>query len=257
MSRTLISWNVNGLRALHRHGNFMDWFIEERPDVLCLQETKALPEQLDRALRQVDGYHVHFNSAERKGYSGVALYTREEPREIVKGLGIPEFDVEGRLIEARYDAFVLFNVYFPNGKMSPERLDYKMRFYDAFLERIESVRAGGASIVVCGDVNTAHAEIDIARPGPNAKVSGFLPQERAWIDAWLAAGYLDTFRLFCDEPGHYTYWDQKFDARSRNVGWRIDYFMVDAALGPRVERAWICADVYGSDHCPIGIALNA
>lgn len=256
MSRTLISWNVNGLRALHRRGGFMDWFLSEQPDVLCLQETKALPEQLDQALRQIDGYHVHFNSAERKGYSGVALYSREAPREIVDGLGIPEFDVEGRVIQARYDSFVLFGVYFPNGKMSPERLDYKMRFYDAFLERIESVRADGADIVVCGDVNTAHTEIDLARPGPNAKVSGFLPEERAWIDAWLAAGYLDTFRLFCGEPEHYTYWDQKFDSRSRNVGWRIDYFVVNAALAPRVERAWILSDVYGSDHCPIGLELN-
>ena len=257
MTRTLLSWNVNGLRALHRHGDFMDWFLKEQPDALCLQETKALAEQLDPALLQIEGYHAYFNSAERKGYSGVALYSREEPREVVHGLGIPEFDSEGRVIQADYGSFLLFGVYFPNGKMSPERLNYKMRFYDAFLQRIESLRADGRDVVVCGDVNTAHTEIDLARPGPNAKFSGFLPEERAWIDQWLAAGYLDTFRMFSDEPGNYTYWDQKFDSRSRNVGWRIDYFVVSQALAPRVERAWILSDVYGSDHCPIGIELNA
>ena len=256
MTLSLLSWNVNGLRAVHRRGAFVDWLLKEQPDVLCLQETKALPEQLDSELKQIDGYHIYFNSAERKGYSGVAMYTRSEPKEISYGLGIDEFDVEGRVIQADFDSFLLFGVYFPNGRMSAERLDYKMRFYDAFLERIDTLRSQGRNIVVCGDVNTAHRTIDLARPVPNSKVSGFLPEERAWVDKWLARGYLDTFRMFNDEPDHYTYWDQRFDSRSRNVGWRIDYFIVNAELAPRVESAWIMPDVHGSDHCPIGLELN-
>ena len=257
MTRTLLSWNVNGLRALHKRGMFVEWLLKEQPDALCLQETKALPEQLDPELFAVEGYRAYFNSAERKGYSGVALYSREEPLDVSYGLGVPEFDAEGRVVQADYGAFTLFGVYFPNGQMSAERLDFKMRFYDAFLDRIESLRADGKRIVVCGDVNTAHTEIDLARPGPNAKNSGFLPEERAWIDKWLAAGYVDTFRMFSADPGNYTYWDQRFNSRSRNVGWRIDYFMVSDDLAPRVERAWIMSDVYGSDHCPVGIELNA
>ncbi len=256
MTRTLLSWNVNGLRALHKRGGFVELLRQEQPDMICLQETKALPDQLDADLKEIEGYHAYFHSAERKGYSGVALYSREEPLDVSYGLGVPEFDAEGRMVQADYGAFVLFGVYFPNGQMSAERLDYKMRFYDAFLERVESLRAAGRRIVACGDVNTAHTKIDLARPGPNAKVSGFLPEERAWIDKLLAAGYVDTFRMFCDEPGHYTYWDQRFNSRARNVGWRIDYFVVSKELAPSVERAWILSDVYGSDHCPIGLELN-
>ena len=256
MTLSLLSWNVNGLRAVHRRGAFVEWLLKEQPDVLCLQETKALPEQLDPELKQIDGYHVYFNSAERKGYSGVAMYTRTEPKQISYGLGIDEFDVEGRVIQADFDSFLLFGVYFPNGRMSAERLSYKMRFYDAFLEHIEALRSQGRDIVVCGDVNTAHRTIDLARPGPNSNVSGFLPEERAWLDKWLARGYLDTFRMFCDGPDHYTYWDQRFDSRSRNVGWRIDYFITNEELAPRIERAWISPDVHGSDHCPIGLELN-
>ena len=256
MTRTLLSWNVNGLRALHKRGGFVDWLLREQPDALCLQEIKALPEQLDPDLREVAGYHAYFNSGEFKGYSGVALYTREEPLDVAFGLGVPEFDAEGRLVQADYGAFVLFGVYFPNGRMGSERLDFKMRFYDAFLDRIESLRAEGRRIVVCGDVNTAHTAIDLARPGPNSKVSGFLPHERAWIDRWLAAGYVDTFRLFSGEPGHYTWWANWANSRARNIGWRIDYFVVSDDLAPCVERSWILSDVYGSDHCPIGLELN-
>ena len=256
MSITALSWNVNGLRAVHRHGDFLDWFKAEAPDILCVQETKSLVEQLVPELRRVDGYHAYFASAEQKGYSGVAIYTKEEPVDVVTGLGIPEFDREGRVLIAEYPHFVLLNVYYPNGKMSQERLDYKMRFYDAFLEFVDGLTAGGQRLVICGDVNTAHREIDIARPKENAKISGFMPEERAWIDRFLAHGYVDTFRMFNDQPEQYSYWDIKSRARERNVGWRIDYFFVDEALRDRVRDAWIMPEVMGSDHCPVGIELD-
>ena len=256
MSLTALSWNVNGLRAIHRHGDFLDWFKAEAPDILCIQETKSLVEQLVPELRRVDGYHAYFASAEKKGYSGVAIYTKEEPVDVVTSLGIPEFDREGRVLIAEYPRFVLLNVYYPNGKMSQERLDYKMRFYDAFLEFVDGLTAAGQRLVICGDVNTAHREIDIARPKENAKISGFMPQERAWIDRLLAHGYVDTFRMFNDQPEQYSYWDIKSRARERNVGWRIDYFFVNEALRDGVKDAWIMPEVVGSDHCPVGIELD-
>lgn len=251
----MLSWNVNGLRAALRKG-FLDWFAEVRPDILCLQETKSLEDQLPFDLRVVEGYQAHFSSAEKKGYSGVALYTKQEPHRVETGFGIEEFDHEGRIIIAHYDEFALFNIYFPNGKSSPERLDYKMRFYDAFLNAAERLKEQGKGIVVCGDVNTAHKEIDIARPGPNSKISGFLPEERAWMDEFVARGYVDTFRQFNQEPENYTFWDQITRARDRNIGWRIDYFFVNEGLASRVKGAHILSDVMGSDHCPIGIDLD-
>ncbi len=256
MTVTAYSWNVNGLRAVHRKGNFLEWMLPTDPDIVCIQEIKALVEQLPPELREVAGYHPYFNPAVRKGYSGVALYTKTEPDHVEYGLGIDEFDQEGRVIVAHYPKFVLMNIYFPNGRMSPERLAFKMAFYDAFLQYADRIVASGKNLIVCGDVNTAHREIDLARPGPNATVSGFLPEERAWMDEWFKHGYVDTLRLFNDEPGQYSYWDQRFDSRSRNVGWRIDYFVVNQSLAPRVSNGWISAEVFGSDHCPIGIELD-
>jgi exodeoxyribonuclease-3 len=252
----ILSWNVNGLRAVHKKG-LLDWLAREKPDILCLQETKAHEEQLPGALRVVEGYGAWFSSAEKKGYSGVALYSRPEPREVKTGFGRKKFDVEGRIIIADYGAFVLYNIYFPNGKMSKERLEYKMDFYDAFLDHAERTRKQGRDIVVCGDVNTAHKEIDLARPKDNETVSGFLPVERAWIDKLLARGYVDAFRMFDERPGMYTWWDLKSRARERNVGWRIDYFFVNEELAERVESSFILSDVTGSDHCPIGLELRA
>lgn len=251
----LLSWNVNGLRAVHKKG-FIDWFAREKPDMLCLQETKASEEQLPFELRSVAGYTAYFDQAERKGYSGVALYTRVQPREVRRGLGIERFDTEGRTLALDFDSFVLFNVYFPNGGMSPERLQFKMDFYDAFLDCVEALQKKGRHIVICGDVNTAHNEIDLARPKENQKVTGFLPQERAWIDRLLAAGYIDTFRLFCAESGQYTWWDMKTRARERNVGWRLDYFFVSESLRSSVQSATILPDVMGSDHCPVELILK-
>ena len=251
----LISWNVNGLRASYKKG-FLDWLQQESPDILCLQEIKAMEEQLPKALKQVEGYECHFFPAERKGYSGVALYTKIKPVKIKNGFGVKRFDVEGRTVVADYDDFVLFGVYFPNGQRSDERLEYKLDFYKAFLKHVEKLRKAGRKIVFCGDVNTAHKPIDLARPKPNEKTSGFLPIEREWIDKVVKLGYHDTFRMFNQEGENYTYWDQMSRARDRNVGWRIDYFFVDDALKKNVKDARIFANVMGSDHCPIGIDLK-
>ncbi len=251
----ILSWNVNGLRAAHRKG-FLEWLTQESPDVLCLQETKASEDQLQPALKGVPGYDSYFSSAERKGYSGVAIYTKAAPVEVRSAFDVESFSKEGRVLAADYDEFVLFNVYFPNGKSSSERLQYKMDFYDDFLEHVEGVRRGGKHVVICGDVNTAHKEIDLARPAANEMVSGFLAEERAWIDKLLGRGYVDTFRMFHQEPGQYTYWDQVSRARERNVGWRIDYFFVDRDFAGRVSDAFILADVMGSDHCPVGILVS-
>ena len=248
------SWNVNGLRAVHKKG-FLGWFTSASPDILCAQETKAHPDQLPFELIHVPGYTAYFSSASKKGYSGVALYTKKPPIDIRYGFGIPEFDDEGRIIVADYGHFVLLNIYYPNGRASQERLNYKMRFYDAFLEFVHGLKAAGRNIVFCGDVNTAHREADIARPKENAKTSGFLPEERAWMDKLISHGYVDTFRMFNSEPGHYTFWDQMTRARDRNIGWRIDYFFVNDALKDSVKSAFILPDVMGSDHCPIGIEL--
>ena len=255
MSLTVLSWNVNGLRAAAKKG-FVDWLTAANPDIIGLQETKASPEQLPEAVRQVPGYHVYFNTGERKGYSGTALYTKQQPSNVSMEFGVPEFDCEGRMLIADYGAFVLMNIYYPNGQSSAERLDYKMRYYDTFLDVAEGLRRQGRNLLIGGDVNTAHREIDLARPGPNSKISGFLPQERAWLDKFLGLGYVDTFRMFSDEPGQYTYWDTISRARERNMGWRIDYFFVNEEFKDKVKRAWIMADVMGSDHCPIGVELD-
>jgi len=200
----ILSWNVNGLRAIYRK-DFLKWFLEEKPDILCVQETKATIDQLPSALKRIEGYHTYYTSAERKGYSGVALYTRIKPEKFEEGFGIEEFDVEGRTQIADYGDFILFNVYFPNGKMSKERLHYKLDFYEAFLEYLDKLKDVGRNIVVCGDLNTAHKEIDLARPKENEKISGFLPVERAWIDKFISHGYVDTFRMFNQESEQYTW----------------------------------------------------
>jgi len=253
---SLISWNVNGLRAAFRKG-FSGWLNGSGADIVCLQETKARPEQLEKELSLVSGYRCHFNSARKPGYSGVALFSRDEPVSLQPTFGDGRFDGEGRVIRADFGDFLLFNVYFPNGKASAERLRYKMGFYESFLEAMKKLLKAGRRIVVCGDVNTAHRDIDLARPRENEKVSGFLPQEREWIDRFLAAGFVDAFRKFDQSPGRYTWWDLKSGARARNVGWRIDYFYVSRSLEGGVSRAWLMPEVQGSDHCPIGLELEA
>jgi exodeoxyribonuclease-3 len=222
-----------------------------------LQETKAHPEQLDRDLREPHGYYAYWNYPEEsKGYSGVATFTKEEPQRVQNGFGAAAFDTEGRTIIAEYPEFTLFNVYFPNGKRDETRLKYKLDFYEAFLRFVDQLREKGDKPIICGDFNTAHKEIDLARPKQNENISGFLPIERAWMDKLVAHGYIDTFRHFHEEPNQYTWWDLKSGARARNVGWRIDYFFVTNNLAPSVARAFIMPEVTGSDHCPVGIVLR-
>ncbi len=252
----LLSWNVNGIRAVYKKG-FVDWFLKENPDILCLQETKASPEQLSEDLLNINGYKSYFSSSKiKKGYSGVAIYTKQEPIKVEHGFGIPKFDEEGRIVIAEFKEFVLINIYYPNGKASEERLKYKMDFYDAFLQYAEALKSKDKKLVICGDVNTAHKEIDLARPKENEKVSGFLPIEREWMDKFFAHGYVDTFRMFNDQPEQYTWWDMQTRARDRNVGWRIDYFFVSDNFKKNVKDAFILPDVMGSDHCPVGIEIE-
>lgn len=253
----IFSWNVNGIRAVAKKGVLLPWIRKEKPDVLCLQETKAMREQLGPELLEIPGYRAEFCSAEKKGYSGVGTYCRPAPEDVRCGFGVPEFDREGRVLVHRYPEFTLFNVYFPNGKARPERLDYKMRFYKSFLKVLAKCRRRGEkNLVVCGDVNTAHKEIDLARPKANSNISGFLPEERAWIDKLIGAGFIDTLREFEKGPDHYTWWDLMTRARERNVGWRIDYFFVSDSLRPKLKKARIHDQVMGSDHCPIEIVLQ-
>ena len=251
----LYSWNVNGFRAVVDKG-FWDWFNSCDADVVNLQEVKAEPEQVDGKHKDVADYTQYWNPAQvKKGYSGVMSMTRVLPQRVVYGLPQEEFQGEGRLIQMEFQDFYLFNVYFPNGKKDDDRLQYKLNFYEAFLDHAQELRQT-KPIVVCGDVNTAHTEIDLKNPKANESVSGFLPVEREWIDRFLAAGYQDTFRMFTSEGGHYTWWTYRFGARKRNAGWRIDYFFVSEELRDRVKNAWIESEVMGSDHCPIGLELD-
>ncbi|PID62422.1 MAG: exodeoxyribonuclease III [Ignavibacteriae bacterium] len=251
----LLSWNVNGIRAIAKKG-FHEWFNKANPDVLCLQETKAWEEQLDESLTNIDGYHSYFSEAYRKGYSGVVTYTKEKPIDVKKGIGIEEFDREGRFVITEFKNFILFNIYYPNGKARKERLEYKMAFYEAFQKYVVDLKNKGKNIIICGDVNTAHKEIDLARPKPNSKVSGFLPEERAWMDRFFADGFLDTLRMFNENPEVYTWWDMITRARDRNVGWRIDYFFISENLKNNITNAYTLPDVMGSDHCPVGIEIK-
>jgi len=253
----IVSWNVNGLRSLAKDDYWRAFLKGTKPDIFCLQETKASPEQLPDTLRDVPGFSSFFSSSVvKKGYSGVALYSKIEPLSVIYGMGIKEFDDEGRLVGGEYEDFWLLNAYFPNGGQGPHRLDYKLRFYDAFLAFAEKLREQ-KPVIFCGDVNTAHEEIDLARPKENEANTGFLPEERAWLDEVIAAGYVDTFRHFSPTRREaYTYWDLFTNARDRNVGWRLDYFFVAQELMKRVKKAEVLNEIYGSDHCPVSITLS-
>jgi exodeoxyribonuclease-3 len=251
----LISWNVNGFRAVYKKG-FLAWMHKESPDILCLQETKAEESQIQKELAAVEGYHYYFCSGVKKGYSGTATFVKEKALSATRAMGQEALDCEGRLMITEHPSFTLFNVYFPNGKSGPDRLKYKMDFYEHFLGHVVKLRKQGKSVVICGDVNTAHKEIDLARPKENSVVSGFLPEEREWMDRFMAAGFIDTFRMFHPQPQQYTWWDMKSGARARNVGWRIDYFFVSDDLKARVKDSVILPEVMGSDHCPIVLDLS-
>jgi exodeoxyribonuclease-3 len=256
MPLKLYSWNVNGIRAAHKKG-LLDWMAQVQPDILSLQETKASPDQLEAGLLHPPGYHSFWASAERKGYSGVALYTKQAPLAVHIGLGLPEYDSEGRTIVADYGEFVLIGAYFPNGGRDHERVPYKMAYKAAFLAYCNQLRSQGKAVIFCGDVNTAHQPIDLANPKSNTKTTGFLPIERAWIDEVTTQGYVDIFRQQNpDLAGAYTWWSNIGGARGRNVGWRIDYFFISADLAGRVGPARLHPDVIGSDHCPVSLELT-
>ena len=252
----IVSWNVNGIRAVANKG-FADAIKAMDADIIGIQETKAQPEQLGPEITQLEGYKSWFYSAERKGYSGTALYSRIEPENVTFGLGTDEFDHEGRTICADFGKFVLFNIYFPNGGRGDDFVKFKLRFYDCFLDRVRELESKGREVICCGDVNTAHKEIDLSNPKANSKISGFLPEERVYMDHFAEAGLTDTFRmLYPEKPECYTWWSYKTAARERNVGWRIDYFFATKGLLPNVKESNMMSDVMGSDHCPVYLDLN-
>ncbi len=253
---TLLSWNVNGVRALAKKG-FLDWLQAGGADVVALQETKCSPEQLSDALLRPPGYHADWCAAERKGYSGVATFSRVPPLSVERGLGDPAFDVEGRVLISTFPQFVLFNIYFPSGNQGPARVAYKLAFYRRFLELVGARIAAGQRVVVAGDVNTAYATIDLARPRENVKTSGFMPEERAALGEFFAAGLVDTFRHARPAEVKYSWWSVATGARARNIGWRLDYFLVSANLREQILDADILCDVLGSDHCPVSLTLGA
>ncbi len=252
----IISWNTNGLRATYKQGFFEPLFDTYKPDVVCLQETKSELDQLPETLTRFRSYQLFLASCKtRKGYSGVAIYTKPEPLQVKLGFGKKEFDDEGRTIVVEYQDFYLITCYFPNGGGGPERLDYKLRFYDAFLAYIEKLKQK-KPVVFCGDVNTAHTEIDLARPKENVDNTGFLPIERAWMDKLVSKGWVDVYRAkHPHERNVYTYWDQKTRARDRNVGWRIDYFFCTPDILPRIKKIETLTSYMGSDHCPLLIHI--
>ena len=255
MTLRICSWNVNGLRAALRTGDFQAWLDGTAPDIAGLQEVKARPEQVDEHPWLDAGYEAAWHSAEEAGYSGALLLTKRTPASLTLGLETPEFEREGRVIEADYGEFVLLTSYFPNAGRKLARLDFKLAYYEAFLERIVALREAGRSVVFMGDLNVAHGEIDVARPNP--KETGFLPVEREWADRVVASGFVDTFRaLHPDEADAYSYWDPWRQRRERNIGWRIDYVFVSEDLAPAVQSAFIEREQLGSDHCPVGIELD-
>ncbi|MDE5832988.1 MAG: exodeoxyribonuclease III [Desulfovibrio sp.] len=267
MKLKLVSWNVNGLRALFKKPQW-DFFEKSGADILNLQETKAHPSQLPDELLTMPGWNAYWDSSVvKKGYSGVGVYTKLEPRAAIPELPNPEYKGEGRLLRLEYPEFYLFNGYFPNGGMEIldedgkptggfKRLDYKMGFLNAFLDfAVESQKK--KPVVVCGDFNIAHRSVDLSNPKANEKVTGFLPEERAWMDRFVDAGFIDTFRFVNgDVPDKYTWWSYKNRGRSRNVGWRLDYFFVSRALKDNIRDAWIESGIEGSDHCPVGLELE-
>ena len=253
----IISWNVNGIRAVEKKG-FKEWLLASGADVVCIQETKAHPGQLAPELLSPSGegvaYKSYFHSAKKPGYSGTAIYSKTEP-DSVEPMGDERFDDEGRVTIAKFGKLAVISAYFPNSQEAGARLDYKLAFCDAMLKKCDELVAAGFDIVLCGDYNIAHKPIDLANPKTNEGNPGYLPEERAWMDTFTSAGYVDTFRHFCAEPKMYTWWSYRFHAREKNVGWRIDYQCVNPSFIDKVKSSTILADVMGSDHCPIQIEI--
>jgi exodeoxyribonuclease-3 len=250
------SWNVNGVRACCQK-TFFDWLAVEKPDVVCLQETKAHPDQLSDDLLAPEGYVSHWHAAEKRGYSGVSVLVKKgfEPLSVTQDIGVPEFDREGRTLVVEYPDFTLVNAYFPNGQRDHARVPFKLRFCRAMEGLTVDLLKSGKEIIICGDFNTAHREIDLRNPKQNVNTTGFLPEERAWLDAFLQGGFADVFREKNPDPGHYTWWSYRPGVRERNIGWRIDYFFVSPGIKDRVKTVYHQPEVLGSDHCPIALEL--
>lgn len=250
---SVISWNVNGIRAVERKG-FLEWLNAEKPDVLCLQETKARKEQLSGSLTAPEladvKYCTYWAAAKKPGYSGTAVFSKRQPLDVYT-MGISEFDDEGRVLAADFKETSVISAYFPNSQEGGARLGYKLDFCRAMLEFCNSLCKKGKNVILCGDYNIAHKPIDLANPKSNEKNPGYLPEERAWMDTFTNSGYADTFRHFCSDAGCYTWWSYRFKAREKNIGWRIDYQCVNEAFLPKVKSSVILKDVTGSDHCPI------
>jgi exodeoxyribonuclease-3 len=258
--REIMSWNVNGIRAVEKKG-FVEWIGNSGADIVCIQETKAQPSQLSAELinpviaDRGGTYFSYWASAKKAGYSGTAMYSRTEP-DSVSFMGYPEFDDEGRVLIARFGKLAVISAYFPNSQDAGARLGYKLDFCDAILETCNKFVAAGTDIILCGDYNIAHKAIDLANPKSNEKNPGFLPEERAWMDVFTGAGYCDTFRNFCPDGGHYSWWSYRFHAREKNIGWRIDYHCVNQRLLEKVQSSVIRPDITGSDHCPVQLVLD-
>jgi exodeoxyribonuclease-3 len=252
----LSSWNVNGIRAALGKG-LHEWVHSSVPDIICLQEIKARPEQIKEEVREISGFYSYWNPAVRPGYSGVATFTRHLPDSHVMGLGIPSFDEEGRIIRMKFPDFVLYNIYFPNGQRSQERVDFKLDFYAKLLLEIDQLHAQGENVIITGDFNTAHSEIDLANPKENANNSGFLAIEREWIDTYLSHNFVDAYRDLYPSKIQYTWWTYRTGARRKNIGWRLDYFLVSKNMMARVSDVIIQDEILGSDHCPVTIVFKS
>ncbi|MHB8818131.1 MAG: exodeoxyribonuclease III [Bellilinea sp.] len=254
-SLKITTWNVNGYRAVLKKG-FDSWIRQDQSDVICLQEVKTRPDQVDEVFRSWDGYDAYWNPAERPGYSGVAVFTRTHPLEIGYGLDDARFDSEGRVIWLRFSDFTLYNIYFPNGQRGMDRVAYKLDFYSRLLEICSERHSRGERVILTGDFNTAHQEIDLANPKQNSHISGFLPEERAWVTRYLENGFIDAFRHLYPDKVQYTWWTYITNARARNVGWRLDYYLVSSAMMSGIKDVEIQDQVMGSDHCPVSIFLK-
>ena len=251
----LLSWNVNGIRAAVKKG-FLEYLEDQNPEIICIQETKAHKEQLTSEILEDHGYFTYWHSGHKKGYSGVATFCKEEPLYIQEGIGIKKYDDEGRVLITEHNKFLLYNIYFPNGQKNEERLKYKLDFYDDLLPIINDQVESGNNVIVTGDWNTAHRPIDLARPNENKNTSGFMPIEREKVDEYILNGWIDTFRLFHEEGGRYSWWTYRFGARDRNIGWRIDYFFVNEGMVEICTDADIHQNIFGSDHCPVSLMLD-
>jgi exodeoxyribonuclease-3 len=252
----ITTWNVNGLRAVLNKGAW-EWVRQHNPDVLCLQEIKSRPDQIPETYLELFKTHMVFwNPAARPGYSGVATFTANQPLSVEYGLGLEEFDHEGRVICIKFSSFTLFNIYFPSGQRGMDRVAYKLDFYSHLLDICDQLHAAGENLVICGDFNTAHNEIDLRHPKANQKTSGFLPEERAWIDTYLSHGFVDVYRWLYPDKVEYTWWTYLMNARKNNVGWRLDYFLISESLLDKVIDVVIHTEVLGSDHCPVTLSIK-